>query len=265
MGKLDDASGTDRRTSVLDRPEDRATPRTPAVAEPEPRDRVGIALMGVATAVTAAAVVAIVWVTSGGDEASTARTYDAARTPSATAPATSDVVLPAPVTPSAPAATTTGAPAPGTASAPGTAAPSTATGGTAVPAGWEPRTFEGVTFAVPPGATAPDVVDPGNADAAALFSWTGPSLGGEVYSQVSMWVYPAANAPTLGPEYQPITVPGADRAHMFTGPTGGDPASTVVDVHVLAGSRYVNLTATVAPGAAGEQTVRDLVASLSVG
>jgi hypothetical protein len=36
-------------------------------------------------------------------------------------------------------------------------------------------------------------------------------------------------------------------------------------VHIVAGSRYINLNAAVAPGAAGEQTVRDLIASVVVG
>ena len=52
---------------------------------------------------------------------------------------------------------------------------------------------------------------------------------------------------------------------MWTGPTGGDSASTTVDVHIVAGSRYINLNAAVAPRAAGEQMVRDLVASVVVG
>ena len=96
-------------------------------------------------------------------------------------------------------------------------------------------------------------MDPGNADAPALFSWNGPSLGGEVYSHVSMWIYATGEAPTLGAEYQAITVPGATKAHMWTGPTGGGQASITVDVHIVAGSRYINLNAAVAPGAAGEQ------------
>jgi hypothetical protein len=275
MGHLDNASATDRPTTVLvSRPDDRtgngtpsgdAAGRTPDGERREPRDRVEIALLAVVTAVAAAAIATVVVVTSGGDDSSTA---DAAiRTPAVTAGATTDPAVPTPGTATDPAPTTTaGTPAPGDATTPAAGSPGAATSATAAQAaGWEPRTFQGVTFAVPPGATAPDLADPGNADAPALFSWTGPSLGGEIYSHVSMWIYPADGAPTPGPEYQSITVPGADQARMWTGPTGSEPASITVDVHVLAGSRFINVVATVAPGAAGEQTVRDLVASLAVG
>ena len=254
MGHLDIAPDTDRRTAGLDS-------RPPADDRREPRDRGFIALVAVGVAAVGTAVVVIM--TSGGDEPATAA-YDPVRTPAGTAPATSDPVLDAPASPTAPVGTTAGTPAPASTSAAG--APGTAgSGASSLPAGWEARTFQDVTFAVPPGATGADVVDPGNADAPALFSWTGPSLGGGFDSHVSMWIYSAGGAPTLGPEYQAVTVPGADKAHMWTGPTGGGQASITVDVHIVAGSRYINLNAAVAPGAAGEQMVRDLVAAVVVG
>jgi hypothetical protein len=254
MAHLDIASDTDSRTSGLDS-------RPPADDPREPRDRGFIALVaiGVAAVVTAVVVVA----TSGGDEPTTTA-YDPARTPADTAPVTSDPVLGAPANPTAPAGTTAATEAPG-ASTSAAPAPAPAGSGTSgLPSGWETRTFEGITFAVPPGATQADVVDPGNADAPALFSWNGPSLGGEVYSHVTMWVYATGDAPTLGSEYKAINIPGADKAHMWTGPTGGQ-ASTTVDVHIVAGSRYINLNAAVASGTAGEQTVRNLIASVVVG
>ena len=243
---------------MTDRPTSRdAEGRAPAADERDPGYG-GFVLLAVGLA--AAAIAAIVFLTSGSDEPeTTTRAYDPVRTPAVTASATPSPSLPPPSAPAAP--TTAGTPAPGTASAP--AAGSTA--GPALPAGWAARTFQGVTFAVPPGATQPELSDPGNADAPALFSWNGPNLGGEVYSHVSMWIYATGQAPTLGAEYQAITVPGADKAHMWTGPTGGGQASTTVDVHIVAGSRYINLNAAVAPGAAGEQTVRDLIASVVVG
>ena len=253
MGHLDIAPDTDRRTSG---------PASRPPADPrEPRDRGFIALVAVGVAAVVAAVVVIM--TSGGDEPTTAA-YDPVRTPAATTPTTSDPVLAAPANPTAPVGTTAaGTQAPGASTS---AAPAPAGSGTSgLPSGWEARTFEGVTFAVPPGATQPDVVDPGNADAPALFSWNGPNLGGEVYSHVSMWIYATGQAPTLGAEYQAITVPGADKAHMWAGPTGGGQASITVDVHIVAGGRDINLNAAVAPGAAGEQMVRDLVASVVVG
>ena len=254
MGHLDTAPDTERRTSGLQS-------RPPAADTGEPRDRGFFSLVAVGVAAVGTAVVVIM--TSGGDEPTTAA-YDPVRTPRVTAPATSDAVLDAPANPTAPVArTAAGTQAPG-ASTSATPAPA-GSGTSGLPAGWEARTFEGVTFAVPPGATPPDVVDPGNADVPALFSWNGPSLGGEVHSHVSMWIYATGEAPTLGAEYQAITVPGATTAHMWTGPTGGGQASITVDVHIVAGSRYLNLNAAVAPGAAGEQMVRDLVASVVVG
>jgi hypothetical protein len=253
MGHLDN-------TSVTDRPA--ATPPAPAPID-EPRDRGWIALLAIGVAAVATAVVVIV--TSGSDEPSAAeRANDAVRTPAATATATLDPALPAPANPTAPVGTA-GTQAPG-ASAPAAGSSGASSGATTgLPAGWEPRTLQGVTFAVPPGATQPDLTDPGNADAPALFNWTGPSLGGEVYSHVSVWVQSASGAPTLGPEYRTITVPGAAQARMWTGPTGAEPATTTVDVHVLVGDRFINLVGTFAAGAAGEQAVRDLVASLSIG
>ena len=252
MGHLDIASDTERRTSGLDS-------RPPADDRSEPRDRGFIALVAIGVA---AVVTAVVVIMTSGDEPTTAA-YDPVRTPAVTAPATSDPVLDAPANPTAPVGTTAATEAPGASTS---AAPAPAGSGTSgLPSGWETRTFEGVTFAVPPGATQPDVVDPGNADAPALFSWNGPNLGGEVYSHVSMWIYATGEAPTLGAEYQAITVPGATKAHMWTGPTGGGQASITVDVHIVAGGRYINLNAAVAPGAAGEQMVRDLVASVVVG
>jgi hypothetical protein len=254
MGQLDSAPVTDRPTSVL------GAARPAPAAEPEPRRRGPIVAVALVTA--AAATAAVVVLTSGGDDPAPTRATDAVRTPAATA--TLDPVLPAPASPAPGVATPPTTPAPGAAPAPGAGTPAPGAS-TSLPAGWENRTFQGVTFAVPPGATQPDLVDPGNADAPALFSWTGPSLGSETFSFVSIWIYPADGAPTLGPEYTAITVPGAERAHMWTGPTGNEPASTTVDVHVLAGDRFINLTAALAPGAAGEQMVRALVASLTIG
>lgn len=259
MGHLDDTSVTDRPAAT--------TPAAGRARTPidEPRDRGWIALLAIGVAAVVTAVVVIG--TSGSVEPPTAaRSSDAVSTPAARAAATAtlDPALPAPANPTAGVGTTgTSAPA----ASPPAAGASAASGGatTGLPAGWESRTFQDVTFAVPPGATRPDLVDPGNADAPALFTWTGPSLGGGFFSYVSMWIYPADGAPTLGPEYQPISVPGADKANMWTGPTGGDQASTTVDVHVVAGSRYINLNAAVPAGAAGEQMVRDLVASVAVG
>ena len=80
-----------------------------------------------------------------------------------------------------------------------------------------------------------------------------------------MWIYATGEAPTLGAEYRSITVPGADTGPHVDRSHRRRPASITVDVHIVAGGRYINLNAAVAPGAAGEQMVRDLVASIVVG
>jgi hypothetical protein len=217
----------------------------------------------VAAAVVAVAAGAIVWITAGGDPASAdrqatgaVRSSEAAPLPSLAAPSESAVATAPDASPSAPSVGSAPSAKAGTAGAPAPAP---------VPAGWESRTFQGVTFAVPPGALSPDVLDPGNADAPPSFVWTGPSVGDGINAQITVWIYTADKAPTLGAEYQPITVPGADKAQLRTGATGSEPPLTAADVHILSGGRYINLVGMFAAGPAGEQMVRDLVASLSIG
>ena len=209
-------------------------------------------------AVAAVAAGAVVWSTAGGNPA------PAGRADAATAPSSESATptLPAPVG----AGTTADATSASAVPSARTAGPTVAQPAAALlPAGWESRSFQGVTFAVPAGAQAPDVLDPGNADAPPTFVWTGPSLGDGVNAQISVWIYPAAQAPELGAEYQPITVPGADQAHARTGVIGSEPALTALDVHVLSGGRFINLVGMFAAGPAGEQMTRELIASLSIG
>jgi hypothetical protein len=219
--------------------------------------------LAVAGAVLAVAAGAIAWITVGTDPASADREVTGKGTASASASS------PSAAAPSLSAVPTSADPS-ATAPSAGTAPPAkTGSGNTSAPApppaGWEPRTFQGVTFAVPPGAQAADVLDPGNADAPASFVWTGPSVGEGINAQITVWIYTADQAPTLGAEFQPIAVRGADQAHMRTGATGSEPPLTAADVHILSGGRYINVVGMFAAGPAGEQMVHDLVASLSIG
>jgi hypothetical protein len=218
--------------------------------------------LAVAAAVAVVAVGAVAWSTADGNSPSADRS-DATTAPSrGSAAASSDAAPPASTVP--PETETSHGGASAGATPPAAAAPSTAQPAP-LPAGWEARTFQGVTFAVPPGAQAADVQDPGNADAPASFVWTGPDLGNGTNAQISVRIFPADQAPTLGSEYQSITVPGADQGHMRTGDIDSQPPMTAVDVHILAGGKFINVAGMFASGPAGQQMVRDLVASLRMG
>jgi hypothetical protein len=214
-----------------------------------------------AAAVLAVAAGAVVWITVGTDPASADRQASGKAGASASA-SSSEAAASASAPPSA--GPSAAAPSAGTAS-PATAGPATAAAPAPAPAGWEPRSFQGLSFSVPPGAVAPDVADPGNADVPPSFVWTGPSIGDGTNAQITVRVFPADQAPALGPEYQSITVPGADQGHMRTGVIDSQPPMTAVDVHLIAGGRFINVAGMFASGPAGEQMVRDLVASLRIG
>lgn len=254
----------DEQTSVLDsRPERPADDAVAQQAEvPALNWRAPVALLAAASAIAAL----VVWFLGGDDPATTERAAaDRASAevtlPTAAAPVTTD---PAATTP-APAPAPADAPAPGAAPAPGTVTPSApATATTSLPAGWEARTFQGVRFAVPAGARMPDVVDQGGNGASPLFAWNGPALGGDYYSQVSMWVLPADGA-TPPDAYQPVSIPGAGQAFVLIGPGGTQPETITVDLHMLTADRHINLFAMFAAGPAGEQMVQDLIASVVVG
>lgn len=220
--------------------------------------------LAVAAAVLVVAAGTVVWSTVGTDPASADRQASgkaAASSTSASSPSGAAPSESAAPTSAAPSATAPGA---RTASSAGTGSP-TAAAPAPIPAGWESRTFQSVTFAVPPGAVAPDVQDPGSADVPPSFVWTGPAIGDGANAQITVRISPADQAPALGPEYQVITVPGADQGHLRTGAIDSQPPMTAGDVHILAGGTFINVTGMFAAGPAGEQMVRDLVASLRIG
>ena len=160
-------------------------------------------------------------------------------------------------------------PAPTTAEAAPTTPPPAET--TGLPAGWEPRTFEGVEFAVPPGARMADTVDmrPVNSfmDGPSL-TWNGPALGGGEYSYVKVMVvatFEAGLTPVDGGEW--FTVPGAESAYGgidTTDHTGAPTGTTTLWMHLLDGDRQIVVDAQFPVGETGMQMARDVIASLSV-
>ena len=153
------------------------------------------------------------------------------------------------------------------------AAQQTSGGSTAIPDGWEPRTFQGVTFAVPPGARSADAVTdlPVSSwtDGPSLV-WNGPHLGGDLYSSVNVTVtqpFEGGLPPRGGGRW--FTVPGASSAYgnietslMTDGVAQAE--RTVVWLEMLAGDRVVHLDAVFDGGPSGEQMARDLIASIVV-
>jgi hypothetical protein len=142
------------------------------------------------------------------------------------------------------------------------------------PAGWEVRSFRGVTFRVPPGARSADVendVPISSWTDGPSYIWNGPPLGGDAYSSVSITItepFEGGLPPRGGG--RDFTVPGAEKAYgniEFAPVTQGDHAAdrTVVWLEMLAGDRVVTLDAAFAAGPEGEQMAHDLVASISIG
>jgi hypothetical protein len=145
---------------------------------------------------------------------------------------------------------------------------------TAIPDGWESRTFQGVTFAVPPGARSADSVT-----ALPVSSWTdgpslvwnGPHLGGDLYSSVNVTItqpFEGGLPPRGGGRW--FTVPGARSAYgnietslMTDGVAQAE--RTVVWLEVLAGDRVVHVDAVFDGGPSGQQMAQNLVESIVIG
>ncbi|RFU22336.1 hypothetical protein [Geodermatophilus marinus] len=223
------------------------------------RHRGRIALGAVATATAAV----VVGVTSAPDLLSAGHRGEVAR-PSTTAPS-APATTPPPTTPppTTPPATTPPPADPG----PSEEVPD------GLPAGWEPRSFQGVTFAVPPGARTPDVVDETTARdwmSGPSFTWHGPLISGDVHSTVEITIvdtYEGGLPPLDGGAH--VTVPGADAAYGDVEPPLDVLEWEEVDswtawLAVLDGDRQIRVSATFPPGPAGEQMGRDLIASLAV-
>ncbi|MGY1988061.1 hypothetical protein ACI792_17730 [Blastococcus sp. SYSU DS0669] len=145
---------------------------------------------------------------------------------------------------------------------------------TAPVTGWEIRTFEGVTFEVPPGARAADTIDPGPApslfDGPSL-TWNGPRLGGDVYAEVQITqieTYEGGLYPADGGDW--FTVAGADAAYggvdaaSRSDGAGAEVATTSVWLYLLDGDRQFRVSALLPGGDTGVQMAERVVASLAV-
>ena len=144
----------------------------------------------------------------------------------------------------------------------------------AAPAGWEVRTFRGVTFWVPPGARSADTetdLPVSSWTDGPSHIWNGPHLGGDAYSSVNVTItepFDGGLPPRGGGRW--FTVRGAEQAYgnIESAPaTDGDrePARTIVWLQMLAGDRVVHLDAVFAGGPEGEQMADDLVATIVIG
>jgi hypothetical protein len=224
-----------------------------------------ITLIAVATATAAVVVgtataVDLLSANRAGEVAGPSVTPSTTTAPAPTTPATtSDPVAPSsdPVAPSTPEVADPGSDA------------------AVLPAGWERRTFLGVSFAVPPGARMADYVmeePPVESGERPTFIWNGFPIGEHGYAHVKVVVFPD-NATWTDPEgYEPVTVSGAERAHVAIGTdVVADPANpadatamTGMGLEILTADRRVHLDADFVAGPEGEQMMRDLIASLVV-
>jgi hypothetical protein len=217
-----------------------------------------IALVAVATAAAAVVVGSAVAVDliSAGDDHHVAVPHDPAPT---TAPATTEPVPttePAPTTPVEPAEQTD--------------EPST------LPDGWEPRSFLGVSFAVPPGARMPDYMSeapPIESDGGPGFGWAGPQVDDWGYEAIAVTTDARGYGAFPAPEgAEPITVPGAQAAWLRTDTTTvfnpSDSNDTFEEIEwnltVATEHRRVRVTATFRADAAGEEKARQVIESVAV-
>jgi hypothetical protein len=135
----------------------------------------------------------------------------------------------------------------------------------------------GVDFAVPPGARIDDYVNTdtrSGCDSCSEFIWNGPDAGGDrqVYTHIKVVVFPDSATENLAAQgYDVADVRGAQEAYMAT-QTGetidvdNQPFKTL-DMALEAwtsSGRRVHVDAVFPVGSAGEQMVRDLVASIVI-
>jgi hypothetical protein len=159
-----------------------------------------------------------------------------------------------------------------TGSAAASATDASPTGGAAViPAGWEARSFQGVTFAVPPGGQGGEDIDQRHGP---TFRWNGPDLGnGLVQASTSVTLVVRRRDGELPPPDgdQVVTVRGASAVHNDVGPadiTSTDPDETFEVtagvVQMFTADAVVFLGVQFPAGPVGEQMTHDLLASIDL-
>jgi hypothetical protein len=151
----------------------------------------------------------------------------------------------------------------------GTPTPSTA----ALPAGWEARTFQGVDFAVPPGARSEDTfldVPVSSWTSGPTLIWNGPQLTADAYSSVSVMIadpFQGGLPPRGGG--RSFTVPGAEKAYGNIETTTmtdglGSAERVVVWLELLADDHLVQVDAMFDGGDAGQRMAEQLIDSISL-
>jgi hypothetical protein len=153
-------------------------------------------------------------------------------------------------------------------------APTTSAPPVTEPAGpfddWETRTFEGVTFAVPPGARTADTVDARPATSwmeGPSLTWNGPSVGSGEHSYITVMItdtYEGGLIPADGGDH--VTIPGTDDSYGGIAPhplAGEEVPATSVWLDVLDGDRLIRISALFPGGEVGQRMAEHLIGSLS--
>jgi hypothetical protein len=256
---------TNNETSVLStrlhRLADDLTPQLDVVAqvrgarERNRRQRRGrIAFLSVATATAAV----VVGTTTAVDLLSASADREVAGPALPTVPTTE----PAPTTEPEPAPTTS-VPATPTTESEIPVAPSD--GSTVFPDGWEDRSFMGVTFMVPPGASAPDSVHmaPSPSNPSDL-TWHGQPFGNQREENVGVtsdnWVHLVRQLDG----HEPITIPGAEEAYILW-TDALNPGSTGFLVLMRADDRRIHVHCSFEAGPEGKQKAQHVLDSIVIG
>jgi hypothetical protein len=165
-----------------------------------------------------------------------------------------------------PGVTTTEAPAPPTsdreqldAEARAAAAERAARDASVLPAGWEARSFHGITFGVPAGARMADDVQVGPTP---TFVWNGPLLSAGDPSFITIEIAGDRSAfPDSLPAYESFPIRGAEQAWMSFDTT----EETTLHLEIGSVERYIHVEGRFPSGEVGLQIGRLFMGSIAVG
>jgi hypothetical protein len=157
------------------------------------------------------------------------------------------------------------APGGGDVASPGEPTSATATTApTTLPAGWEPRSFQGVAFGVPPGSSETDYVEPVPPQGdPATYVWYGPPLPGVPIRQ-TIEIHTDALRGTFPEGSEPVVVRGAREAYVSftTSPDAPEVTGMALDARTADG--VLHLDARLPTGSAGTAIGRDLIATIDL-
>jgi hypothetical protein len=136
---------------------------------------------------------------------------------------------------------------------------------TTLPAGWEPRSFQGVTFGVPPGSREADYVMPVPPQGdPATFVWYGPAFPGEMILQTIEIRIDALRGTFFFEGSEPVAVRGAQEAYVSFSPSIDAPEVTGMALDARTADGVLHLDARIPTGPEGEQIGRDLIATIDL-